>query len=174
MCRKPFTQVIAALALVAGLSALAQEVNYPISDAVNKALRLQWSTTNVQFLHGYGYEDLQRFEEDFDMNIITIEHANGWKYGESYGFLDISDFDETSDDSNTQYYFEIYEYLKIIELSSNKLLVLLNDILDFSKIETGKLELVKKEFSLRKSLESVINLFSPQCNSKNIDLISNF
>lgn len=45
----------------------------------------EWSTTNVQLLHGNGYE-----LGDDSMSIMTFEHANGWKYGDNFFFLDVN------------------------------------------------------------------------------------
>jgi len=45
----------------------------------------EWSTTNVQLLHGDGYE-----LGDNSMAIMTLEHANGWKYGDNFFFVDVS------------------------------------------------------------------------------------
>lgn len=48
-----------------------------------------WSSTNVQLLYGNNYAD------DFGIDdkakwVMTIEHADGWKYGDNYLFVDIS------------------------------------------------------------------------------------
>lgn len=54
--------------------------------------------------------------------------------------------------------------------SAKALLNLINDILDLSKIEAGKMEIEHVEFDLREKLKEVIDLFSIQARSKNIDL----
>ncbi|MGD9581136.1 MAG: histidine kinase dimerization/phospho-acceptor domain-containing protein, partial [Vampirovibrionia bacterium] len=46
---------------------------------------------------------------------------------------------------------EQFEYLDMVNLSANNLLMIINDILDFSKIEAGKLTLEKISFNLRDS-----------------------
>lgn len=48
-----------------------------------------WSATNVQLLNGTRYAD------DFGIDdkgkaIFTFEHADGWKYGDNFFFLDVS------------------------------------------------------------------------------------
>jgi len=50
------------------------------------------------------------------------------------------------------------EYLDIIMQSSENLLSLINDVLDLARIESGKVELQKIDFSLRKSISDVINM----------------
>jgi signal transduction histidine kinase/CheY-like chemotaxis protein len=64
------------------------------------------------------------------------------------------------------------EYVEIMQDSGQTLLGLLNDILDFSKIEEGRLELRHEEFSLRETIEQVMNQLAIPAQSKNIDLIS--
>lgn len=45
-----------------------------------------WSTTNIQVLKGSGYElGLE------DRTIVTLEHANSWKYGDNFFFIDQTD-----------------------------------------------------------------------------------
>ncbi len=48
------------------------------------------------------------------------------------------------------------EYLGAIRTSSESLLSLINDVLDLSKIESGKIELERRDFSLRGSISDVI------------------
>lgn len=44
---------------------------------------LQWKTTNVQVLHGEDYKLGAK-----ERTIFTLEHANGFKYGDNYFFMD--------------------------------------------------------------------------------------
>ncbi len=74
------------LALMAGLLHL--------SSAAHAA---EWSTTNVQLLNGNGYE-----LQDEQMTTMTVEHANAWKYGDNFFFLDVNN----PFDSGTAYYAE--------------------------------------------------------------------
>lgn len=68
----------------------------------------EWSTTNVQLLHGDGYE-----LGDNSMAIMTLEHANGWKYGDNFFFLDVSN----PDAEGTGYYAEFSPRLSLGKIS---------------------------------------------------------
>ncbi len=61
-------------------------------------------------------------------------------------------------------------YLETIHSSSESLLKIINDILDFSKIEAGKMELEKRPFDLRASIEDSLGLLAPRVLEKNLDL----
>ena len=43
-----------------------------------------WITSNVQLLHGGNFE-----LGDKDRTTVTVEHANGWKYGKNFFFVDV-------------------------------------------------------------------------------------
>ena len=53
-----------------------------------------WGSTDLQYLKGTGYinpfvpegSKLRKFDQD----IITLEHADGWKYGDNFFFIDSS------------------------------------------------------------------------------------
>ncbi|CAK0746014.1 two-component system, sensor histidine kinase [Gammaproteobacteria bacterium] len=62
------------------------------------------------------------------------------------------------------------EYLKVLKLSGDALLVVINDILDFSKMESGKLELEVVEFKFTQVLQETVKAMSPQAAKKNIKL----
>ncbi len=61
-------------------------------------------------------------------------------------------------------------YLETIHSSSESLLKIINDILDFSKIEAGKMELEKRPFDLRASIEDSVGLLAPRVLEKHLDL----
>jgi nucleoside-specific outer membrane channel protein Tsx len=44
----------------------------------------EWSSTNVQLLSGDGFE-----LGSSRHNTITLEHADGWRYGENFLFIDV-------------------------------------------------------------------------------------
>ena len=65
---------------------------------------VQFHTSNIQFLSGNNYElgESQR-------TTATLEHANGWLYGDTYGFVDFV----YSDGENSTYYGEISPRLSL-------------------------------------------------------------
>lgn len=50
----------------------------------SQAQAADWSSTNVQLLYGQNYEVGQSEE-----TVLTLEHADGWKYGDNYFFVDV-------------------------------------------------------------------------------------
>ncbi|MFD3257767.1 PAS domain S-box protein [Paenibacillus lentus] len=61
-------------------------------------------------------------------------------------------------------------YADIISSSSHALLAILDDVLDFSKIEAGKMAFEYELFDLNACVQSVIELFLPSADKKNIVL----
>lgn len=60
------------------------------------------------------------------------------------------------------------EYLMIVKSSTALLLRVLNDILDYSKIESGKMNLVKEPFHIRKTSNEVVELFAIAAKQKKL------
>ena len=69
---------------------------------------------------------------------------------------------------------ETLELTRVIHRSGDTLLVLINDILDFSKIESGHLEIEAHPFAIRAELDSLVALYRPLANDRNISLNSDF
>ncbi|MEM6964739.1 MAG: tetratricopeptide repeat protein [Bacteroidota bacterium] len=65
---------------------------------------------------------------------------------------------------------EQIEHLRTLQFSANNLVVFINDVLDYSKIEAGRITLEKRDFSIRKTFEEVINRFKLPAEDKNINL----
>jgi signal transduction histidine kinase/ActR/RegA family two-component response regulator len=61
-------------------------------------------------------------------------------------------------------------YLSDVKSAAVSLLGILNDILDFSRMEAGKLELVEEPFSLRSSVEAVVQILAVAARGKNVGL----
>lgn len=61
-------------------------------------------------------------------------------------------------------------YMERIESSSKMLLNFINDVLDMSAIESNKLKIAKKDFSIKEVLSNIANIYTPQCEHKNIQL----
>lgn len=74
----------------------------------------QWSSTNIQYLYGTTYSSIYYNEEtnkldaeDTSASVITLEHVNGWKYGDNFYFVDITNADRSDPDAATSYYGEL-------------------------------------------------------------------
>lgn len=63
------------------------------------------------------------------------------------------------------------DFLDIVGISADALLILLNDILDFSKIEADKITLEKINLSLETIISTVSEIVRKQVNDKGIELI---
>ncbi|MDL1956196.1 MAG: PAS domain S-box protein [Candidatus Desulfofervidus auxilii] len=63
------------------------------------------------------------------------------------------------------------EYIEMLKISADNLLNIINDILDFSKIESGKLELEKKPFKLRETVESIVVALAERAQRKRLELL---
>lgn len=66
------------------------------------------------------------------------------------------------------------EYLNAIKLSGDSLIVLINDILDLAKVESGKMTFEQIPFKLSSSISSMLHLFEPKMEEKNLKLIKKY
>lgn len=68
----------------------------------------EWGATNVQYLKGNDYVNPfvpeSSPDREFDQDIMTVEHANGWKYGDNFFFVDVSSPSQSN--PNPSVYFE--------------------------------------------------------------------
>ncbi|MEA2626723.1 MAG: two-component system, sensor histidine kinase and response regulator [Candidatus Binatota bacterium] len=69
---------------------------------------------------------------------------------------------------------EQMEFAGTARASAEALLAIINDILDFSKVEAGKLELEPIAFDLRAVVESLVEIFSPAAEAKDVELVIRF
>lgn len=67
-----------------------------------------WSSSNIQLLYGSDFEFGDR-----DRTTITVEHANGWKYGQNFFFIDVTN----RNDIGVEVYAEIYSYLSFNKIN---------------------------------------------------------
>jgi CheY-like chemotaxis protein/CHASE3 domain sensor protein len=65
---------------------------------------------------------------------------------------------------------EEVNYLEIIERNGKNLLTLINDILDLSKIEAGRMDVNPKPFSLRMTIDDIVESIAPLAAEKRIEL----
>lgn len=71
-----------------------------------------WTSSNIQLLYGSDFEF-----GDSDRTTVTVEHANGWKYGQNFFFVDITD----RNDIGVEIYSEVYSYLSLNKLTGSKM-----------------------------------------------------
>ena len=62
------------------------------------------------------------------------------------------------------------EYLEMVKVSADSLLVLLNDILDFSKIEAGRLELEPIEFAFHQNMDDLLKVMRFRASQKGLQI----
>jgi signal transduction histidine kinase/HAMP domain-containing protein len=65
---------------------------------------------------------------------------------------------------------EEINYLTIIERNGKNLLTLINDILDLAKIESGRMDIRPRSFSLRLTIENIVESIEPLADEKHIQL----
>jgi len=72
--------------------------------------------------------------------------------------------------SGQKFSSEEKKYLEIIERNGKNLLELINDILDLSKIEAGKMDIEVRSFSLRSTIEMILERLEPMAQEKRITI----
>lgn len=91
---------------------------------------VKWHTSNIQLLRGHNFElgEEQR-------TIITLEHANGWLYGDNFGFLDLI----YPDGEDSTYYGEFSPRLSLSKITGrNFSYSIIKDILISTTFEKAK------------------------------------
>jgi signal transduction histidine kinase/CheY-like chemotaxis protein len=63
------------------------------------------------------------------------------------------------------------EYLNIVKMSADSLLIVINDILDFSKIEAGRLEMDPIHFNLYDCVEDTVRALAFRAHEKHLELV---
>ncbi len=66
------------------------------------------------------------------------------------------------------------EYLTAIKMSGDSLIVLINDILDLAKVDAGKMTFEETPFKMAESISSMLHLFEPKIQEKNLVLEKNY
>ncbi len=62
------------------------------------------------------------------------------------------------------------EYLDMLKISSDNLMLIINDILDFSKIEAGKLDFERIDFNLSNTINDILKTLAVNANKKGVEL----
>ena len=106
----------------------------------------QWSSTNIQYLYGDSYEAIfldpvagQLDSEEVSASIITLEHVNGWKYGDNFFFVDITNPDRSGEELDTSFYGEISPRLSFGKMTGADLSFgIIKDVLITTTMEVGE------------------------------------
>lgn len=105
----------------------------------------KWSSTNFQYLYGDSYAQIgvddsgKLGSTDVSSSVITLEHVNGWKYGDNFFFVDITNSDRGDPNKPTSYYGEISPRLSFSELTGLDLSVgIIKDVLFTATAEIGQ------------------------------------
>lgn len=97
---------------------------------------IQWQTSNIQLLRGSDYKLGSE-----KRTIMSLEHANGWKYGDFFIFGD----QIWSDEGNSTYYIEPTLRFSLGKILDKKLSYgLIKDVLISAQIEKPKNQDVRK------------------------------
>jgi len=96
----------------------------------------KWSTTNVQYLYGTNYNT--GLGGDDTKGIFTLEHANGWEYGDNFFFLDITNPNRKGSNTSTELYAEFSPRFSLSKITGKNLsLGIVKDFLITTTLEAG-------------------------------------
>ena len=94
-----------------------------------------WSSTNVQLLYGSNYNT--GLGGDAERTIMTVEHANAWKYGDNFFFLDITNPNKSAS-TTTGLYAEFSPRFSLGAMTGKDLsLGIIKDFLITTTLEAG-------------------------------------
>lgn len=101
--------------------------------AVTSQADSRWSSTNLQYHYGAEYE-----LGDEERSLITLEHASGWKYGDNFFFVDITNPDRAGELTQTEFYGEIAPRLSFGKMTGADLSAgIVKDVLIATTLEVG-------------------------------------
>lgn len=80
---------------------------------------LQWSNSEIQYLHGSDYQEPGN-PADISQSIITVTHSHGWALGRNFFFMDTL-FSEHGVPSQINLYGEAYSSLSFSKISQQDL-----------------------------------------------------
>ncbi|MGZ5008394.1 MAG: outer membrane protein OmpK [Methylobacter sp.] len=84
-----------------------------------RAELFDWSATEIQYLHGEGYQ-IPKNAYDVSRSIITLSHADGWALGRNFFFMDTL-ISEQGEASQVNLYGEFYSYLSVSKITGKDL-----------------------------------------------------
>jgi two-component system, NarL family, sensor histidine kinase BarA len=105
-----------------------------------------------------------RLKSDF---LATMSHELRTPLNSILGFSDLLL-------ANPQLSDKLRRWSGNIQTSGKQLLTLINDLLDLAKIEAGKMEVRPETLDVREAAESLLAMFRPLAEKKNIDLRSTY
>ncbi|MEE2733090.1 MAG: outer membrane protein OmpK [Pseudomonadota bacterium] len=105
----------------------------------------QWSATNIQYLYGDSYEAIffntgtgQLDSNAVSGSVITVEHVNGWKYGDNFFFVDLVNPDRRGGEIETSFYSEYSPRLSFGKMTGSDLSFgFIKDVLLSATMEVG-------------------------------------
>jgi len=105
----------------------------------------EWSSTNVQYLYGNAYESIYFNPNTQSLDstpvsgsVITVEHVNGWKYGDNFLFVDFTNPDRSHSDIGTSLYGELSPRLSFGKMTGADLSMgIIKDFLITTTMEVG-------------------------------------
>lgn len=93
-----------------------------------------WQSTNIQYLYGGGFKLGSK-----DRSTITVEHANAWKYGDTFFFLDVTDPEIDRKGGRTGLYAELSPRFSIGKIANKDLsFPFVKDVLVATTLEMGE------------------------------------
>ncbi len=108
---------------------------------------------------------LKKINEHKSSYLASMSHEIRTPMNGIVGFLSLL---STTDLDNEQ-----RDYVNLIRISCDNLLLLMNDILDLSKIEAGKILIENVNFNLKKDIKDSVSLIEPKATEKSITLETN-
>ena len=117
-----------------------------ISAPLTWAGAAQWSSTNIQYLTGSEYQSIffntdtnQLDSRDDSRSVITLEHVNGWQFGDNFFFIDITNPGTDDPDVPTSFYGEISPRLSFSKMTGSELKFgIVKDVLLTTTAEYGE------------------------------------
>ena len=81
---------------------------------------LQWEADDIQYLFGFNWRagSTPAQAPHAERDIITFEHADGWKYGDNYLFIDVNNITQQTD--GTSFYGEFQPRFSYAKISGQK------------------------------------------------------
>jgi len=117
----------------------------------------------VTVLHDITLEkEIEKMKDDF---VHSITHDLRSPMTSIRGFVEVL-LDGSAGEINE----EQKDFLKIIDVSSQKLLGMINNILDVAKLETGKMKLNLTDFDSKEIVERVVKIMEPQAVKSGVKL----